>query len=539
MQFSLVRKLIIGISTLVLLLISLAGLGIYGLTQMQNKINSMVSEDWQRAHLASDIQFIANEFNQGMFLLFDNPSLLSEVKARFPGQRGRVNEDMKLLKNMLVKPEEKAFMEDLLAKRKAYTDVYFKTFKLIDTGHFEEGKMVFSKEAPSTLVPYMKKLEELVNIQKQAFTKSSEHAETLVNSLHWFLILVTIIAIILSVLIGLWLVQSVTRPLGGEPDTASQIMRQIASGDLTAIVPVKPNDQESLLAALAIMVDKLRQTIRQIQTNALDVVSAAKQVATSSSQMADRSGSQADSAADMAILVESLTTGMVEVGQNALQTRETADRASAVSETGRTAIDLTASEMQMIADLVRNASQSIYVMAEKSQQISSIVNVIRDIADQTNLLALNAAIEAARAGESGRGFAVVADEVRKLSERTSNATTEIANMIEHVQNGANEAVEGMMRAADQVGRGVEQANQASYSMSEIYNGLATASRAFIQISEALMIQQNATKDLSYRVDEVAHMAEENSSAASQGAQTAHHLEVLAGKMRDLVGTFAV
>lgn len=539
MQFSLVRKLIMGISTLVLLLIILAGLGIYGLSQMQHKINTMVSEDWQRAHAASDIQFIANEFNQGMFLLFDNPSLLSEVKSRFPGQRGRINEHMKLLKSVLVTPEEKAFMEDLLAKRKAYTDIYFKTFKLIDSGHFDEGKAIFRKEAPPALVPYMKKLEELVKIQKQAFTKSSQHAEALVQSLHWFLIIVTIAAIILSVFIGIWLVQSVTRPLGGEPTTASEIMRRIASGDLTATVPVKPNDQDSLLAALATMVDKLRQTIRQIQTNALDVVSAAKQVASSSSQMADRSVNQAHSAADMAILVESLTNGMVEVSQNALQTRETADRASTVSESGRIAIDLTASEMQIIADLVRNASQSIYVMAEKSQQISSIVGVIRDIADQTNLLALNAAIEAARAGESGRGFAVVADEVRKLSERTSSATTEIATMIEHVQNGANDAVAGMSRAADQVGRGVEQANQASHSMSEIYSGLATASQAFMQISEALNVQQNATKDLSHRVEDVAQMAEENSTAANQGAQTAHHLEVLAGKMRDLVGTFAV
>lgn len=539
MQFSLVRKLIIGISILVLLLIILAGLGIYGLTQMQSKVNTIVSKDWQRAHSASDIQFVANQFNQGMFLLFDNPSLLPEVKSRFPAQRGRINEHMSLLKKMLVTPEEIAFMEDLLVKRKAYTDVYFKTFKLIEAGSFEEGKTIFKKEAPAALIPYMKKLDELVNLQKKAFETSSAQAESLVNSLHLFLIIVTICAIILSIFIGIWLVQSVTRPLGGDPSAASEIMRRIASGDLTAKVPVHPNDKESLLAALSTMVDKLRKTIQQIQTNALDVVSAAKQVAGSSSQMADRSVNQAHSATDMALLVESLTSGITDVSQNALKTRETADQASEISDHGREAINLTASEMQNIATLVRNASEAIYAMAEKSQQISSIVEVIREIAEQTNLLALNAAIEAARAGETGRGFAVVADEVRKLSERTSNATTEIANMIQQVQTGANNAVEGMSHAADQVGRGVEQANQASQSMGEIYNGLMTASKAFIQISEALDTQKNATKNLSVRVDEVAHMAEENSTAASQGAQTAHHLEVLAGKMRDLVSKFAV
>lgn len=120
-RMTLSARLMLGIGMMVLSLLVTAALGIYGLTQSQHTMQKMVEKDWESARVAADIIYMANQFNDGMFLMFDNPSLLPEVKAKFPGQLGRISENFKKLATLMTEPEEKAFLDDLTAKRKAYT----------------------------------------------------------------------------------------------------------------------------------------------------------------------------------------------------------------------------------------------------------------------------------------------------------------------------------------------------------------------------------------------------------------------------------
>jgi methyl-accepting chemotaxis protein len=157
----------------------------------------------------------------------------------------------------------------------------------------------------------------------------------------------------------------------------------------------------------------------------------------------------------------------------------------AIATEGAAIIERASSEMQAIAETVQLTSERVGELGKQSDQITSIVKTIREIADQTNLLALNAAIEAARAGEQGRGFAVVADEVRKLAERTSLSTAEIGGMVQRIQDGTRSAIVSMESSLVKAGSGVELAGSAGQAIKRISNGAREVVQAVSKFSSVV------------------------------------------------------
>jgi len=331
--------------------------------------------------------------------------------------------------------------------------------------------------------------------------------------------------------------RNIIRTLGGDPAIASAVAQRIASGDLTTPVDVAANDQTSLLANIRTMQDTLRGMIATINTNAHEVSSAAKQLLNASEEVADRTRQQSDAAASMAASVEEMAVSIDQVTESATEAHGISREAGAISEEGAAVIHNAATEMRLISEAVQASSAIVEDLGHQSDQITSIVNTIKEIADQTNLLALNAAIEAARAGEQGRGFAVVADEVRKLAERTSLSTTEIGGMVSKIQSGTKSAVSSMQAGVEQVSTGVDLANQAGDSINRIREGAIRVTAVVNGISDAIREQGVAGNEIARKLETIAQMSEESAIAVGQSAGAARQLLTLSTSLHQAVAQF--
>ena len=364
--------------------------------------------------------------------------------------------------------------------------------------------------------------------------KAVEAAHMLAETLMWGLLA---LAVALAVGIAAFVTCRITRQLGGEPEYALQLVQRIAGGDLSQDLTLRAGDTDSLMAHQQEMQSRLRSMLKSIVSTVADTERAAQTLSSSSQQVAGASRATSDSTTSMAAVVEEMSVSISQVAANAREALKTATQASELSASGGGIIEQATMEINRIADSVRHTSSAMSVLDESSSRISTVVQVIKEVADQTNLLALNAAIEAARAGESGRGFAVVADEVRKLAERTGKATSEINAMVMQIQEETRNSLHSMETAVQQVDRGVDLANSAGEAIRSIRGSVEQVVAVVNDIGGAIEEQSIASQQIAQRVEQVAQASEQNNSAAEQTAEAARTLSGLAGGLRNTMANF--
>ena len=298
-------------------------------------------------------------------------------------------------------------------------------------------------------------------------------------------------------------------------------MRDIncGSGDLTRRLSHDSKDE------VGAIIEEFNAFVSKLQAIISDVVRSSTQLNNASEEMLDAVGraekgvlQQQDETMHVAAAMNQMSATVQEIARNAASAAEAAEQADKETSQSKQVVVQTKQSINLLANEVEKATQVIHQLESDSDNIGTILDVIRDIADQTNLLALNAAIEAARAGEQGRGFAVVADEVRSLASRTQDSTQQIREMIEKLQGGAANAVAVMEGGSSQAQLSVQQATQAEESLQVVTKAVATINDMNMQIASAAEEQSAVSAEINRNIHNISQVSEETAQGVQRSTE---------------------
>jgi twitching motility protein PilJ len=301
------------------------------------------------------------------------------------------------------------------------------------------------------------------------------------------------------------------------------VATEIAQGDLTKRGEVTSDVLGSVVDAINVMVGELHAIIEDVREAAQQVSASANEMIGAMEQTAAGAQTQSREAVGVSRAVEELTRSMRQVAENAEASAGAAKQTLDSAARGEQAVRGSLAGMQRIRGEVQGISKKIKGLADRSLEISEIVNTIEEIASQTNLLSLNAAIEAAGAGEAGLRFAVVADEVRKLAERSSKAAKDIVVLIKSIQSETQEAVVAMEEGTREVETGYKATVQAGDSLHEIGDISRKSAALAEDISRATQGQVRGVENAAVAVQSIASVAVQTEKAVMETRKTMDQL----------------
>lgn len=311
----------------------------------------------------------------------------------------------------------------------------------------------------------------------------------------------------------------------------------VAEGDLTVEADITSDLTGPIADSFNIMITELRNIISNVQEATVEVSTSANEIRATTEFLAQGSETQAAQIVDTAAAIDEMTVAVQQVSHNATISASVAEQAQANAKQGAQAVRDTIEGMNRIRDQVQETAKRIKRLGERSQEIGEIVQVIREIAKRTSILALNASLEAATAGEAGRGFAVVAEDVKRLAERSTNATRQIAELIQAMQSETNEAVAAMEDGTREVVEGSQLANQAGHTLDEIETVSNRLAELIHSISQTSQQQARGSESVARSMGEIADVTQQTAAGTKQTAVLISRLAGLADGLRASVSTF--
>ena len=375
----------------------------------------------------------------------------------------------------------------------------------------------------------------VVGIDVDANEKTSIIEETLL----WMSIENLVSSILLATLIWLFIRKSLA-PL----KEITQGLYQIGHGNLTFefLSLARENSQNEidiLKADMSKMATELRDLISVILQSSQELLDSSDSISHANKSLSETSEDVNNESIQVSSAISQMSESVEDVAQNSEEVSSVAADTTAMAVNGNTAVKDVEQSITTLSDAFNQAAQTIKVLADDTQSIGAVVDVINSIAEQTNLLALNAAIEAARAGESGRGFAVVADEVRGLAHRTQQSTEEIRLVVEKLQANTQKAVHGMEEGNKQVNASVEQVSHSKSLLNSIEASMGEVELRISTIASSTSEQSVVSTQISQSAEVLRVHAQDAANQSEISHQHTENVMTLAHKLQSDLSNFKI
>ena len=351
--------------------------------------------------------------------------------------------------------------------------------------------------------------------------------------------LVIAVVVLTSLLIATPLIISM---ITGNLNQVIGSLKEMATGggDLTQRLESRSNDELGELAQwFNRFIEQLQSVVAELKEASMQLSLSASEVCVITAESNQQVARQESETELVATAINEMATTVQEVANHASNAANATQEADQEAKQGQQIVTHTVDAIDALSSGINNAAEVIHKLESDSQEIGTVLDVIRGIAEQTNLLALNAAIEAARAGDQGRGFAVVADEVRTLASRTQESTQEIDQMIERLQGGSRDAVKVMNASREQAQDLVGQAARAGESLQTITQAVDNITDMNLQIASATEEQSNVALGIDASIMTIRDISVETARSAGQANNSSEKVVALADKVQGLVNQFKV